>query len=158
MHDQEAPKPSVPTTTAQNHTEARLWEIAENLHRADLSDDERRKHIAEWVRLTAEKVLHDATPLAGGEQPKEKAIRKASKELGVSAATVSRAVTAETLTTEAKAKADELGIEHTEAVRAKQIAGKTQEARKPAVQHPILLQVDGANFNGLDGICMNSCS
>ena len=39
---------------AGTETEARLWEIAENLHRADLTDDERRVHLAEWVKLTAE--------------------------------------------------------------------------------------------------------
>jgi hypothetical protein len=44
----------------------RLWEIAENLHRADLTEAERRQHIAEWVKLTAEKVLSGATPLLGG--------------------------------------------------------------------------------------------
>ena len=31
--------------------EAKLWEIAENLHRADLSVQERADHIAEWIRL-----------------------------------------------------------------------------------------------------------
>ena len=31
---------------------ARLWEIAENLHRADLTALERSEMIAEWVRLT----------------------------------------------------------------------------------------------------------
>lgn len=32
--------------------EARMWEIAENLHRADLTVLERDEHIAEWVRLS----------------------------------------------------------------------------------------------------------
>ena len=35
--------------------DARLWEFAENLHRADLTDLERAGHIAEWLRLTGEK-------------------------------------------------------------------------------------------------------
>ena len=33
---------------------ARLWEIAENLHRHELTVQERADHIAEWVRLTEE--------------------------------------------------------------------------------------------------------
>jgi ParB family transcriptional regulator, chromosome partitioning protein len=33
-------------------TECRLWEIAENLHRSELTAAERSKHIAEWIRLT----------------------------------------------------------------------------------------------------------
>jgi hypothetical protein len=36
------------------------WEIAENLHRAELSDAEWRQHIAEWVRLTVERIEQDA--------------------------------------------------------------------------------------------------
>jgi hypothetical protein len=33
---------------------ARLWEISENLHRAELSVGERADQIAEWIRLTTE--------------------------------------------------------------------------------------------------------
>jgi hypothetical protein len=36
-----------------SETEARKWEIAENLHRAELTVQERAEHIAEWVRLVA---------------------------------------------------------------------------------------------------------
>jgi hypothetical protein len=89
--------------------EALLWEIAENLHRNELTSDERREHYAAWVKITADKVLHGATPL-GGFQPLEKAIRKAAVELGVNAATISRAVAAESLTPEVKVAADEAGI------------------------------------------------
>lgn len=63
--------------------DARLWELAENLHRAELLPVERAEHIAEWVRLTEEKVSQLATP-AGGVQPREAGIRKASRELGIS--------------------------------------------------------------------------
>ena len=63
--------------------DARLWELAENLHRAELLPVERAEHIAEWVRLTAEKVSQLGTP-AGGVQPQEAGIRKASRELGIS--------------------------------------------------------------------------
>lgn len=94
---------------------------------AELTEAERREHIAEWVKLTAEKVLHGATPPSGGKQPTEKAIRKAAKELGVSAATVSRAVAAENLDAEVKAVADELGIGTV--TRAKAAALPTQEAQ-----------------------------
>jgi hypothetical protein len=39
-----------------DETEARRAEISENLHRAELTVQERADHIAEWVRLTEEKV------------------------------------------------------------------------------------------------------
>ena len=32
-------------------TEAKMWEIAENLHRADLTVTERSEHVAEWIML-----------------------------------------------------------------------------------------------------------
>ena len=34
-----------------NELEARRWEIAENLHRAELKPDERDQHIREWFKL-----------------------------------------------------------------------------------------------------------
>src|SRR6478672_11548462 len=35
-----------------DETEARLWEISENLHRAELSELEWSEHVVEWKRLT----------------------------------------------------------------------------------------------------------
>jgi len=35
--------------------DVRRWEIAENLHRAELTVLERAEHVREWVRLTEEK-------------------------------------------------------------------------------------------------------
>src|SRR4051812_22734273 len=35
--------------------DAKLWEISENLHRAELTVQERSEHIAAWIRLTEEK-------------------------------------------------------------------------------------------------------
>jgi ParB/RepB/Spo0J family partition protein len=37
-------------------TERRLWEIAENLHRAELTALERSEQIAEWVKLCDERI------------------------------------------------------------------------------------------------------
>ena len=53
---------------------------------------ERSDHIAEWVRLTAEKVAHGEHPSAGGVQPREKAISKAAREIGVNRRDAQRAV------------------------------------------------------------------
>src|SRR5690606_36980795 len=39
--------------------DAQLWEIAENLHRADLTAKERAEQIAEWVKLAEEKRKRD---------------------------------------------------------------------------------------------------
>jgi ParB-like chromosome segregation protein Spo0J len=93
-----------------DEADAKLWEISENLHRAELTEEERRQHIAEWVRITADKVLHGATPSAGGVQPRDKAISKAAKELGINKSTVSRAVAAESLSDEVKTAANDAGL------------------------------------------------
>src|SRR6476619_6563099 len=37
-----------------SETAARLWEVSENLHRADLTPDDRDKHIREWFNLTGQ--------------------------------------------------------------------------------------------------------
>lgn len=71
----------------------RLWEIAENLHRAELGPVERAEHIDEWRKLTVAKETQggaDGAPL-GGRQPHEKGIAKTAEALGVSDATVRRA-------------------------------------------------------------------
>lgn len=86
--------------------DAQLWEIAENLHRADLTVAERAEHIAEWVRLVSDAKPGQVAQVSGGR----------GKEGGVSAAT------------------RELGIERTEVRRALRIAGLSDEAKEAARQ------------------------
>lgn len=81
---------TVPVVEFPNEADARLWEISENLHRAELSAVERAEHIDEWRRLTEAKVSQVATP-AGGRQPREAGIRKTAEALGVSKDAVARA-------------------------------------------------------------------
>ena len=74
-----------------NETDARLWEIAENLHRAELTELERAEQIAEWIRLTEEEevLVQVATKLpqkgvgqgVGGGRP-ESGIRAAARAQG----------------------------------------------------------------------------
>jgi ParB family transcriptional regulator, chromosome partitioning protein len=94
--------------------EARLWEIAENLHRAELTALERAEHISQWIRLrdqTAESrpcdqadnklgqvgpvsELNKAAPavLAPGGRGREGGVRAAARELGISRTDARRAV------------------------------------------------------------------
>lgn len=85
--------------------DARLWEISENLHRADLSAVERAEHIDEWRRLTVAKGLQGAPAsnesrrTAGGNKPQlvgnagrpSKGHVATASALGVSHETVRRA-------------------------------------------------------------------
>ena len=88
---------------------ARMWEIAENLHRAELTVLERDEQIAEWVRIS-DKVSQLGTPI-GGAQPAEKGIRKAARELGIAKNDASRAAKVAGLTQEAKDAAREVGLD-----------------------------------------------
>ena len=118
-----------------DETEARLAEISENLHRAELTEAERRQHIAEWVRITASKLPHRAAVSERGiveGRGNEGAILKASRDLGLSKDSVQRAVAAESLPAEVKAAADDAGLGTVK--RAKIAAQPTQEAQLNAVQ------------------------
>lgn len=104
----------------------RLWEIAENLHRAELTVTERGEHVAEWVRLTAEKVAHVAPPL-GGVQPKEQGLRKATRELGIDRTEAQRAIKIAGLDPEAKAEAKILHLDNNQTALLKATKGPTKE-------------------------------
>lgn len=76
-----------------------MWEIAENLHRADLTVLERDEHIAEWVRLAGKNDDRVSVQLAPklssrgreGEGRPEGGINAAARELGVERTAAQRA-------------------------------------------------------------------
>ena len=89
---------------------------AENLHRAELTVQERADHIAEWVRLTEEKTA--GASCAGslpdgrkaGPQHQPRGLNAAVRELGIGRTQAQRAVKIAAITPEAKAAAREAGI------------------------------------------------
>jgi ParB-like chromosome segregation protein Spo0J len=87
--------------------DARLWEISENLHRADLSAVERAEHIDEWRQLTLTKVRQVAAPWPGGQQPGEQGHRKTADALGISERSVRRAEAIATLSDDLRDQARE---------------------------------------------------
>lgn len=99
--------------------EARLWEIAENLHRAELTVLERSEHIAEWVRLTEENLggpswagQLDARGQRKSPQQQPSGINAAVLELpGVTRQEAQRSVKITALAPEAKAAAKAAGID-----------------------------------------------
>jgi hypothetical protein len=81
---------------------ARLWEISENLHRAELSVLERSLQIAEWTKLTA------------GAQvgPKPKSVRAVAREISVTRQEVARAQKIATISPEAREAVVEAGLDN----------------------------------------------
>jgi len=88
--------------------EARLWEIAENLHRAELTALERAEHISRWIKLRGERgaeascdqaddkldqvgPVSELIPARGG-RGREGGVRAAARELGISRTAALRAV------------------------------------------------------------------
>jgi ParB/RepB/Spo0J family partition protein len=85
--------------------DARLWEIAENLHRAELRTLERSELTVEWEKLIKEKAVQVAQPAAGGMQPHDAGISKGARDLGLSREKIRRARVIAGISAEAKAKA-----------------------------------------------------
>ena len=98
--------------------DARMWEISENLHRADLEPVEYDEQVAEWVRL-----LQEAQPISGqngqkiGRGRPKGGISEAARKLPVKGKThaakrknVARAVKTASIAPEAKEAAKKAGV------------------------------------------------
>jgi ParB/RepB/Spo0J family partition protein len=94
-------------------TDARLWEIAENLHRAELTKLQRDEQVAEWIRLTDEISSQVETKSVG--RPKA-GINAAARDLGVERNDAHRAVKVASLSDEAKQAAVEHGLDDNRSV------------------------------------------
>ena len=120
-----------------DEADRRLWEIAENLHRAELTVMERAEHIAEWVRLTEEKADEVSAQVEpklrqrgagqgiGGGRP-ESGINAATRDLGLDRTATQRAVKVASITPEAKEAAREAGIDDNQSALLK-VAGAPAE-------------------------------
>lgn len=88
--------------------EAQLWEIAENLHRAELTALERDEQVAKWIELSDNRVL--TQPVAKPGRP-ESGVRSAAREIGVNREDARRAVKVASLSPEAKEAARDVGLD-----------------------------------------------
>jgi len=99
------------TIVTMTDDDARLWEIAENLHRAELSKLERDDNIAEWIRITERQSSQVATNESkrsdGRGHRAESGVNAAARELGVDKDDAHRAVKVASLSDEAKDAARE---------------------------------------------------
>jgi ParB-like chromosome segregation protein Spo0J len=90
--------------------DARLWEIAENLHRAELTVLERAEHVAEWIKLTEAKVSAQVAPKPQGGRP-EGGIRAAARDLRIERTDARRAIKIASIVPEAKESARKAGVD-----------------------------------------------
>jgi ParB-like chromosome segregation protein Spo0J len=114
--------------------DARMWEIAENLHRAELTVIERAEHIEEWRKLTTDKGSQLATPVAGGTQPEARGIKATARDLGVTVREVERAEKIAGIDAAAKTEAKALGLDDNQSALLKAAAEPTPEAQKQKLQ------------------------
>jgi ParB family chromosome partitioning protein len=113
-----------------------MWEIAENLHRADLTELERSNHIAEWIRLcdVTNKPGQVAQVSAKGGRGQEGGVSGAARDLGIERTEARRAVKIDALAPEAKAEAVALGLDDNQRALLKAADEPDAEAQVKSLQ------------------------
>jgi ParB-like chromosome segregation protein Spo0J len=131
----------IPATIVElSDIDARLWEISENLHRAELTVTQRAEQIAEYADLAkqkreAEKVSAQVAPKPQGGRP-ETGDRLAARDLGVSRDEVRRARAIASLPEETKEAARSLGYDNNQSALLKAAMAET-----PAKQIDVLNEI-----------------
>ena len=121
------------TVITADDTDARLWEISENLHRAELTKLERNEQIAEWIKLTeAKEVSAQVEPKPQCGRPKS-GVRAAARELGVDRNEAQRSIKIAEITDEAKDAAREAGLDDNQSALLK-VAAEPVEKQVEAVE------------------------
>lgn len=115
---------------------ARMWEIAENLHRAELTALDRAEHVAEWIKLAGRISSQVGTKSVG--RP-ESGVSQAARELKISKSDADRQVKIADMPEDAKQAARELGLDSNQSVLEKAARStdnvaflRTEHARREA--------------------------
>ena len=112
---------------------ARIWQLAENFYRGELSVLERAEHIDELRILVQTKSEEGQVAPPGGSQPKEFGIKKTAKALGLTNEEVRRAKAMAAMSPKAKAKVKELGLDDNQRALLEIAAQPTPKAQLRAV-------------------------
>jgi ParB-like chromosome segregation protein Spo0J len=112
-----------------NDNDARIWQLMENLYRADLTPLQRAEHVAELVQLVrgGEKGGQLAHP--GGQQPHDRGISRAAKILGFTREEVRRSEAIAGISADAKEKAKEKGLDKNQSALLKIAKEQASEAQ-----------------------------
>lgn len=109
--------------------EAAMIEIAENLHRADLTALERAEQVAEWVRLAEERGLSRQLDEKMPRGRPESGRARASREIGVSEPQARRAEKIDSLAPEAKEAAIAAGLDKNQSALLDAAKAETADAQ-----------------------------
>ena len=124
--------------------DAELWEIAENLHRAELTVLERDTQVARWIELrTAKQIEADNASQVATHKHKKRGqqpggVNAASRELGISKDDAHRATKVASLSDEAKQAARDAGIDNNRSALldvAKETTPEAQVAKVAALKN-----------------------
>jgi ParB-like chromosome segregation protein Spo0J len=129
----------IPATVLElSDVDARLWEIAENLHRVELSITQRMEQVAEYARLVEEKrEAEQAAQLAHPDPRYEKrGDSAAARDLGISRDEVRRARAIASLPEETKQAAREAGLDDNQSALL-----KAAKAETPVKQIEVLNEI-----------------
>lgn len=114
--------------------DARMWEIAENLHRADLTALERAEQVAEWVRLAEERGLSRQLDEKMPRGRPESGRARASREIGVSEPQARRAEKIDSLAPEAKEAAIAAGLDKNQSALLDAAKAETADAQVRVIE------------------------
>lgn len=118
-----------------DEVDAQLWEIAENLHRNELTALERDEQIALWIALSQQrKKPRQVDEVSKGGRGKTGGVSKASRELSISEPDARRALQVALLPDEAKQIARESGLDGNRSALLEAAAHETPEAKVAAMQ------------------------
>ena len=132
--------------------ERRLWEIAENLHRAELTALERSEHVDQWIKLSKERseakaqVAPSEAKHTGGRP--DQGINAAVRELGIDRTEAQRSVKIAGLAPEAKAEARALGFDDNRSALLKAAKVPSKEAQIRALREETARKAAGRDNAG----------
>lgn len=114
--------------------EAEMWEIAENLHRAELTALERDEQVARWIELQeAKEVSAQVEQKPQGGRP-SRGVSTAAREIGVEKEDARRAVKVASLSAEAKEAAKAAKLDDNRSALLAAAKKDTPEAQVAAIQ------------------------
>jgi ParB-like chromosome segregation protein Spo0J len=112
-----------------DETDARMWQLIEDVHRAELTALQRAESVAELVQLVRKSEKGGQLAHPGGPQPHDRGISRAAKALGFTREEVRRSLDIAGISAEAKAKAKEHGLDKNQSALLKIAKQKGSDAQ-----------------------------